>query len=71
VEPSKLYPEGYEPKPGKPKRLLIKGRDFWNILFLSYLQDGKIKFTKDGFIVVPHEGGIFLPSRVFNKCLLF
>lgn len=28
VEPSKLYPEGYEPKPGKPKRLLIKGRDF-------------------------------------------
>lgn len=28
VEPSHLYPETYKPKPGKPKRLLIKGIDF-------------------------------------------
>lgn len=38
--------------------------------FLKLLKDGKIEFTKEGFIVPLHEGDILLPSRVFNKLLL-
>lgn len=38
--------------------------------FLRFLKEGKIEFTKEGFIIGFHEGAILLPTRVFNKLFL-